>query len=105
MQQKLALLAAQKLQMYFLVKLKNLIETRKMTIYSKPLISELKTYVASGIGFRAKVGEHDDLVSACLLICRMASVLADWDPTIYQSLSDRVEDDQLPMPIFISSYL
>ena len=87
------------------VKLKSLIESRKMTIYSKPLISELKTYVASGIGFRAKVGEHDDLVSATLLICRMSSVLADWDPTIYQSISDRLEEEELPMPIFISSYL
>jgi hypothetical protein len=86
------------------VKLKHLIETRKMSIYSKPLISELKTYVATGIGFQAKIGEHDDLVSACLLICRMAAVLADFDPAIYQSISDRLEDDQLPMPIYISSY-
>lgn len=86
------------------VKLKHLIETRKMTIYSKPLISELKTYVATGIGFQAKVGEHDDLVSACLLICRMAAVLADFDPEIYHSISDRLEDDQLPMPIYISSF-
>jgi hypothetical protein len=35
-----------------------------MTLKSKPLISELKTFVAHGVGFGAKTGEHDDLVSA-----------------------------------------
>jgi len=93
-----------KTKMTAAVKLKSLIESRKMKIYSKPLISELKTFVATGIGFKAKVGEHDDLVSACLLICRMASVLADWDPEIYNSVSDRLEEENLPMPIYISSY-
>ena len=86
------------------VKLKHLIESKKMEIYSKPLISELKTYVATGLGFKAKVGEHDDLVSACLLICRMAAVLADFDPDVYQSISDRMDNEDLPMPIYISSY-
>lgn len=87
------------------VKFKSLIESRKMKIYSKPLISEMKTFVATGIGFRAKVGEHDDLVSACLLVCRMAQVLADFDPAIYKTMSDRLDDEQLPMPIFVTSYL
>ena len=87
------------------VKFKSLVESRKMKIHSKPLISEMKTFVATGIGFRAKVGEHDDLVSACLLICRMAQVLADFDPDIYKTMSDRLDDEQLPMPIFVTSYL
>lgn len=87
------------------VKFKSLVESRKMRIYSKPLISEMKTYVATGIGFKAKVGEHDDLVSACLLVCRMAQVLADFDPAIYKTMSDRLDDEQLPMPIFVTSYL
>lgn len=87
------------------VKFKSLIESRKMKIYSKPLISELKTYVATGIGFKAKVGEHDDLVSACLLVCRMAQVLADFDPAIYKTMSERLDDEQLPMPIFVTNYL
>lgn len=86
------------------VKLKSLIETKKMTIHSKPLISELKAYVASGLGFKAKVGEHDDLVSASLLICRMAQVLGDWDSNVYDSLSERTDEEDLPMPIYITSY-
>jgi hypothetical protein len=87
------------------VKLKSLIESKRMTVCSKPLVSELKTYIASGVGFQAKTGESDDLVSATLLICRMAQVLADWDPTIYNSISEKLDDDQLPMPIYITSYL
>ena len=87
------------------VKLKSLIETRKMTVYSKPFVSELKTYVASGLGFKAKTGEHDDLVSAALLICRMAQVLGEWDSTVYDSLSEFTDEVDLPMPIYITSFL
>lgn len=83
--------------------LKNLIETNKMKIHSKPLISELKTFVATGLGFKAKSGEHDDLVSSTLLIVRMADVLADWDPQVYEKMTERVTEEQMPMPIFVSS--
>ena len=83
--------------------LKNMIETNKMKIHSKPLISELKTFVAHGVGFGAKSGEHDDLVTATLLIMRMAAVLADWDPKIYDTMTEKLTEDQMPMPIFIST--
>ena len=79
-----------------------MIENHKMTIHSKPLISELKTYIASGLGFKAKSGEHDDLVSSTLLIMRMADVLADWDPQIYDKMTEKINDDAMPMPIFVS---
>jgi hypothetical protein len=84
-------------------KIKSLIETHRLHLYSKPLISELKTFVAHGVGFGAKTGEHDDLVSALLLIIRMADVLSDWDPQIYERMTERLTEDQLPMPIFVSS--
>jgi hypothetical protein len=83
--------------------LKNMLETQRMKIYSKPLVSELKTFVATGVGFNAKTGEHDDLISGVLLIIRMASVLADWDPQIYDKLTEKITEDQMPMPIFVSS--
>ena len=83
-------------------KLKNLLEKYKMTIQSKPLISELKTFVASGTGFNAKTGEHDDLVSATLLCIRMADVLSDWDPKIYEKMTEKLTEEQMPMPIFVS---
>ena len=83
--------------------LKNMLETKKMKINSKPLISELKNFVAHGVGFGAKRGENDDLVSATLLIIRMANLLADWDPKIYEKMTEKLSEEQLPMPIFIST--
>ena len=78
-----------------------------MTINSKPLISELKAFIAKGITFKAKEGEQDDLVSACLLIIRISQVLADWDSRVFDNFSSNEnisnEDFELPMPIFISS--
>jgi hypothetical protein len=82
---------------------KNLLETGKMTINSKVLVSELKTYISRGVSFGAKSGEHDDLIAALLLIIRMATVLADWDPTVYDKMSEKLSEDQMPLPIFISS--
>ena len=76
--------------------------TNKMSLKSKPLISELKTFVATGLGFKAKSGEHDDLVSSTLLIIRMADVLADWDPQIYDKMTEKVSEESMPMPIFVS---
>jgi hypothetical protein len=82
--------------------LKNMVETNKMKLNSKPLISELKTYVATGLGFKAKSGEHDDLVSSTLLIIRMAEVLADWDPQVYEKMTEKISEEHMPMPIFVS---
>ena len=82
---------------------KYMLETQKMKIFSKPLVSELKTFVATGVGFNAKTGEHDDLISGVLLIIRMATVLADWDPQIYEKLTEKITEEQMPMPIFVSS--
>jgi hypothetical protein len=88
-------------------RLKHLIETNKMKINSRPLISELKAFIANGITFKAKVGETDDLVSAMLLAVRMSAVLADWDTRVFEvmsnSLDENFEDWEPPMPIFVSS--
>lgn len=87
-------------------KLKQLIENKKIKINSKPLISELKTFVATGITFKAKSGQKDDLVASLLLAIRMIMVLQDWDPTVYEKMRDQtgLEEHDLPMPIYISSY-
>jgi hypothetical protein len=87
-------------------KFKQLLEQKRYKINSSALISELKTYIAKGISFEAKVNETDDLVSATLLAVRMISLLGDWDPVIYDKMvEDRaLEDLDLPMPIFINSF-
>ena len=88
-------------------RLKHMIETGKMTVNSKALISELKAFTAQGITFIAKPGETDDLVSAALLIMRLNSVLADWDQRVFDVMTNAGDDDneefEPPMPIFVSS--
>lgn len=86
-------------------KLKQLVESRKLKINSKPLISELKTFVAKGLSFEAKVGQHDDLVASLMLALRMITVLQDWDPAIYDKMREEHDEDWvLPMPIYIQNY-
>jgi len=86
-------------------RLKTMIENDKMLIKSKPLVSELKAYIATGSNYQAKPGANDDLVSALLLSLRMIAVMKDWDPKIYNTFVQiEAEDDyEMPMPIFISS--
>lgn len=86
-------------------RLKTMIETDRMKINSKPLISELKSFVATGSSYRAKSGQTDDLISSTLLAIRMMTVLKDWDPKVYNTfnLTEVTEDYEPPMPIFISS--
>jgi hypothetical protein len=88
-------------------KIKYLIEENKMTLNSRPLISELKTYIAAGTSFKAKEGQHDDLVAAVLLIVRMSLLLAEWDPAVFELMrvaSELDGDDwEPPLPIYIST--
>ena len=86
-------------------RLKTMIENDKFIVRSKPLITELKNFVAAGSSFQAKSGKSDDLISATLLTLRMMSVMKDWDVTVYNTFSqiDHEEDYEMPMPIFVSS--
>jgi hypothetical protein len=85
-------------------RLKTMIENDRLIIHSKPLISELKNYIATGSSFKAKQGVTDDLISAILLSLRIMTVIKDWDPTVYNSFAqiDAEEDYEPPMPIFVS---
>ena len=82
-------------------KLKHLIETRKLHVASKALVSELKTFVASGSGYAAKVGETDDLVMSMLLAVRMATFLREFDPNLDEKLKDSSDDIIMPMPFIL----
>ena len=75
-----------------------------MQVNSKLLISELKDFVATGMTYKAKPGQHDDLVSACLLMTRMMKVLAEFDPKIFERWTDRTSEYTAPLPIFGSLY-
>lgn len=83
-----------------------MIENNQLTINSKPLISELKNFVATGSSFKAKPGAMDDLVSSIILTLRVINVMKDWDPNVYKTFNQiAVEEDyEPPMPIFVTSY-
>jgi hypothetical protein len=82
-------------------KFKNLVENRKLIICSKNLISELKTFVAAGAGFAAKIGENDDLVSATLLTLRLIQALQTYDADLDAKLRDSLDDYIAPMPFIM----
>lgn len=80
-------------------KLKTLVESKRMKINSKSLISELKTFVALENSYRAKVGETDDLVMSTLLIVRMLQALSDYYGPVEEYIRDHEEILQ-PLPFF-----
>jgi hypothetical protein len=82
-------------------KLKNLVENRKIILASKNLISELKTFVASGAGFAAKIGETDDLVTSLLLVLRVIQALQSYDSELDEKLRDNTDDYIAPMPFIL----
>jgi hypothetical protein len=86
-------------------KLKQMLESKQIKLRSKSLVSELKSFIASGITFKAKSGQHDDLVSSVLLNIRMIMMLQDWDPGIYEKMRDHtgLEEHDLPLPIYITT--
>jgi len=83
-------------------KLKSWFEGDKMHIYSKPLLSELRAYIAKGVGYEAKLGYNDDLVSATLLFIRVAMFISKWDDRCYEATTYEYDDESNgPMPIMI----
>jgi hypothetical protein len=83
-------------------KFKQMVENDSMIIKSKNLVSEMKNFVASGNSFKAKPGEHDDLVMSTLLAVRMASTISSWDQKLFERLRDSAEELIMPMPIIMS---
>ena len=79
-------------------KLKNLIETNRMKIHSRSLISELKTFVAVGVSYQAKLGETDDLVMATLLTVRMLQLLQSYHQELDEQMRDHQDITIEPLP-------
>lgn len=97
------LLSTQKSKLTATTKLKNLIETGKLKINSKLLVSELKSYVKTSEGFKAKYGMHDDLISALLVCIRILLIIKNYEENIYERIKDSIEDEmyEQPMPIVL----
>ena len=91
-----------------LARLKSLIESGRMTIHSQNLIRELKNFVAVGNSYKAKPGEHDDLVMATSLIVRMIDIVLSWSlNSENRQLREYIDDSELadlveePLPVLI----
>ena len=83
-------------------KLKTMLEAEKMQIFSRSLMSELKTFVARGASYAAKPGETDDLVMALVLVIRMLQQLQNYHGELTSQMSDHGERRD-PMP-FIAMF-
>ena len=82
-------------------KLKILVESNRMKVNSKPLISELKSFVAFNTSYAAKPGETDDLVMATLLAVRMLMLLQTYHQDLDAQMRDHTDNYVEPLP-FIS---
>jgi hypothetical protein len=80
-------------------KFKTLLESKKMTLYSRSLIGELKTFVAVEGSYRAKIGETDDLVMASLLVIRMLQQLSDFHYDLETQIRDH-DEIIAPLPFY-----
>jgi hypothetical protein len=89
-------------------KLKSLIESNKLHIRSKMLVKQLKFFVATGDGFKAKTGEHDDCVMSTILCVRLMQMVTNWDDRVGELMRDVFDDtegearDPLPFSIMIN---
>jgi hypothetical protein len=87
-------------------KLKYLVESNKLKINSKGLLSELKVFVSRANTFEARVGQTDDLIMAMILALRMTDYISTWDDGTRIATDSNIMDatdmsyDQ-PMPVFI----
>lgn len=83
---------------------KHNLEKGNIKIYSKELVRQLNFFVGgSNDSFKAKAGEHDDLIMSFLLVCRIFDKIRNWDEDLYQAtLSDEEEYDT--DPVFLSDF-
>ena len=91
----------QRVKLTTCAKLKTLVESEKIQINSKPLISELKTFIASGGSYAAKIGSTDDLVMSTILALRVATELKNYVPELEKQMRDSSDYSMEPMPFVV----
>jgi len=83
-------------------KLKNLVETGRMRVNSRSLISEFKNFVASGTSYAGKPGETDDLVMATILVVRMMQLLQNYHSNLDEQMRDHQDVTVEPLPFIMT---
>jgi hypothetical protein len=92
------------------MQMQKLMETFRMEVASKELHRQLNDFIKSGSEdgvFKAKIGCHDDLVSASLLIVRMMHIISRWDDSTADVMGETLEeaDESFYQPLgYLMSY-
>lgn len=85
-------------------RLKSLLESGRLQLHSRGILSELKTFVSRSNTYEARPGQTDDLIMALVLAIRMIDYIATWDDASQEAISSNIDVDNnydAPMPIFI----
>lgn len=87
-------------------KLKFLVESGKLKLNSRGILSELKVFVSRGNTFEARIGQTDDLIMSMILAIRMTDYISTWDDQSQSAINSAISIEHessydSPMPIFI----
>lgn len=87
-------------------KLKFLLESGRLKLNSKGILSELKVFVSRANTFEARIGQTDDLIMSMILAIRMTDFISTWDDRSQAAINSNIatfNDDthDAPMPLFI----
>lgn len=87
-------------------KLKFLVESGRLKINSRGLLSELKVFVSRSNSYEARIGQTDDLIMALILALRMTDFISTWDDQSQAAINSNIATDldssfDAPLPIFI----
>jgi hypothetical protein len=80
-------------------KFKTLVESKKMKVNSRSLITEMKAFIAAGGSYQAKIGDTDDLIMSSLLAVRMMQQLGDYHYDLESQIKDH-DEVIAPLPFF-----
>lgn len=86
-------------------RLKHLLESGKLKLNSRGILSELKVFVSRSNTYEARPGQTDDLIMGLILALRMTDYIATWDDASQAAITSNIAADDnnydAPMPIFI----
>lgn len=71
---------------------KEMVESHKMKLNSLNLLNQIRLFIKQGNTFKAERGAHDDLVSACLVVCMMLPQIANYSDTLHDNVNNLEED-------------
>ena len=87
---------------------KDLVESGRMKLHSRNLISELKFFVKHRTSFAAETGKNDDLVMGCILVTLLYNQLSNYEEVVYETLNtiddigDKSDEEySKPLPIIV----